>query len=305
MAKQNPVGLTTAQKKRKWNEGLKVDFRAMFLDLGKAVVAAKLGNPVSAATNSMNAIKAVGKKPLTAEQAARRWVLRSLVRAVYELVGGNYGPLSRKEEDLEALCERLDLGLMDEPVVLSRDFLDRPNRLPLVERLEKPLAEWLQGMAMDPKPAKATAVRLGRYFTGALWAEWNETLSPDERTAIRSVLDNPITKAEEREWAWGEYHARLEREVAEPVFGIEPFSLEQIHVDLLGYTEEEQGGEAGRRVALDGPKREVKKIVVGRVKDALQAWLEMGASSDQWRVISGGPGAGKSSLGACPSKRWA
>ena len=108
---------------------------------------------------------------------------------------------------------------------------------------------------------------------------------------MRQVLDNPVTTAVERDWAWNDYHSRLEQEVAEPVFGIEPFSLEQIHVDLHCFYETRKKTK-GRLSAED---EKPKKTVV-KVKDHLNKWLKNNKAGDEYRVISGGPGAGKSSL---------
>ena len=168
---------------------------------------------------------------------ARQWVLRALTRAVYQIAGDSYQILARKKADAEKLGREAEKSLQNQPVLLNQDTLNDPAQLPLVKAVEKPLAQWLQGWDVDPTPSTTIASRLGVYFTRALYDEWNRGFSSAEQEAMRQVLDNPITSAVERDWAWGDYHSRLEQEVAEPVFGIEPSSLEQIHVDLHGYYE--------------------------------------------------------------------
>ena len=113
---------------------------------------------------------------------------------------------------------------------------------------------------------------------------------------MRQVLDNPVTSAVERDWAWSDHHSRLEQEVAEPVFGIEPFSLEQIHVDLYGYYETIKKTKGEKTKDRQAAEIEKPKKTVVKVKDQLTKWLNSNNAGDEYRVISGGPGAGKSSL---------
>ena len=292
---RNPTGLAAATAKRRWNEGISFDFKTLFVGLGKSLTKLNYLDFLGSAASAADAIKAVGKKT-DSEQLARQWILRALTRAVYQLVGGNYQTLNRTKADFEKLGAEADRALADQPALLNRDTLNDPAQLPLIKAVEKPLARWLQGWDVDPTPSKTIASRLGTYFTRALYDEWNRGFSSPDQDAMRQALDNPVTSAVERDWAWNDYHSRLEKEVAEPVFGIEPFSLEQIHVDLYGYYEtskKTRGKKTKDRPTADDEQPE--KTVV-RVKDHLTEWLKSSKAGDEYRVISGGPGAGKSSL---------
>ena len=288
---KNPTGLAVAPRIQQWNDAVTFDFKTLFVGLGKSLIKLKYQDLPGAAIAAADSVKAVGKK-IDAEQLARQWVLRALTSAVYQLAGGNYQILSRTEADAEKLGAAAGKALADQPVLLNNDTLTDPAQLPLIKAVEKPLAKWLQGWNVDPAPSRTIASRLGAYFTRALYDEWNRGFSNAERESIRHVLDNPITTAVERDWAWSDYHSRLEQEVAEPVFGIEPFSLEQIHIDLYGYYETRKKTK-GRRQAIEDEKPE--KTVV-KAKDHLNAWLGTNKAGDEYRVISGRPGAGKSSL---------
>ena len=287
---RNPTGLAAAQAKRRWNEGIKFDFKALFVDMGKALAQLSYQDYLGAAITAAAGIKSVSKKT-DPEQLARLWILRALTCAVYRLVGGNYQTLNRTKADFEKLGAKAEAGLADQPVLLNKDTLDDPAQLPLVRAVEKPLAVWLRGWDVDTAPSNTITSRLGTYFTCALYDEWNRGFSSTEQDAMRQVLDNPVTSAVEREWAWSDYHSRLEQEVAEPVFGIEPFSLEQIHGDLYGYYETKK-----KTKALEAAEDEMPKTTVVKVKDHLNFWLNSDKVGDDYRVISGGPGAGKSSL---------
>ncbi len=287
---QNPTGLAVAPTKLRWNDGIKFDFKTLFVGLGKSLVKLNYQDLPGAALDAADAVKAVGKKT-DPERLARQWVLRALTRAVYQIAGDSYQILARKKADAEKLGREAEKSLKDKPVLLNKGTLNDPAQLPLVKAVKKPLAQWLQGWDVDPIPSKTIASRLGPYFTHALYDEWNRGFSSADQAAMRQVLDNPVTSAVERDWAWSDYHSRLEQEVAEPVFGIEPFSLEQIHVDLHGYYETREKTKGRQAIEKEKPEKTVVKV-----KDHLTEWLESNKAGDEYRVVSGGPGAGKSSL---------
>ena len=84
-------------------------------------------------------------------------------------MGGNYQTLNRTKADFEKLGAEAERALADQPVLLNKDTLNDPARLPLIKAVEKPLAQWLQGWDVDPTPAKTIASRLGAFFhAGAL-----------------------------------------------------------------------------------------------------------------------------------------
>ncbi len=287
---KNPSGLAVAPTKRRWNDGIKSDFKTLFVGLGKSLVKLNYQDLPGAALAAADAVKAVGKQT-DPERLARQWVLRALTRAVYQIAGDSYQILARTKADAEKLGSQAEKSLRDQPALLNQDTLNDPAQLPLVKAVEEPLAQWLQGWDVDPTSSKTIASRLGVYFTRALYDEWNRDFSTADQAAIRGVLDNPITSAVERDWAWSDYHSRLEQEVAEPVFGIEPFSLEQIHVDLHGYYETRKKTKGRQAVEEEKPENTVVKV-----KHHLNEWLESNKAGDEYRVISGGPGTGKSSL---------
>lgn len=173
-----------------WTQGLRFNLKTVFVELSKAGVRGSLGDPVGAAADVVAAVQGVTGKPLTAEEATRRWVLRSLVRAVYMLVGGNYGKFSRSEEELAEICDGLDLGVMDRPAELT-EVLRHPEEMPLVRELQAPLAQWLQGMDDDAAKSKAMAAKLGETFKTALDAEWEQNVSHTEREQILAYVLNP------------------------------------------------------------------------------------------------------------------
>ena len=86
---RNPTGLAVAPAKRRWNEGIKFDFKTLFVDMGKALAQVSYTDYLDAAITAAAGIKSVSKKT-DPEQLARLWILRALTRAIYQLVAGSY-----------------------------------------------------------------------------------------------------------------------------------------------------------------------------------------------------------------------
>lgn len=106
-------------------------------------------------------------------------------------------------------------------------------------------------------------------------------------------MDTPFTRAGEREWAWRGYNALLQKRAEEGVFD-EPFSLMQIYVPLRAYyVDEQRGSKFSEEIHEVGQRR--RKIVVD-LETELRQWIAKPTRHDAIRVISGGPGSGKSSF---------
>ena len=109
-----------------------------------------------------------------------------------------------------------------------------------------------------------------------------------------SALNTPFTKAGDREWAWVQYSALLERQIQEPVFD-EPFSLSQIFVPLSAYYYKERPRTEMEVDALRDERQKRRHVVIDLHKE-LARWVDSADTQDAIRVISGGPGSGKSSF---------
>ena len=153
------------------------------------------------------------------------------------------------------------------------------------------LKKWLEGFGIGNATAKAIVDRLPSYFVYALNHEWRRN-AKSYRPLIEAI-DTPFAKAGDREWAWTAYSAFLRRKIEEGVFD-EPFSLSQIYVPLNAfYFEETARKEATDEMVRHGRQR--RRVVVS-LQDELEQWLQKPNAQDAIRVISGGPGSGKSSF---------
>src|SRR6185503_11406520 len=150
--------------------------------------------------------------------------------AVFELVGDSASQLSDKAvADAEALVDSLDLSIEAKDMSVDQKFLDRPGDLAIVDSFKTLLLDWLKRVGVEESAADSIANRLPTYFVYALNQEWRR--NSKSYGPLLEALNTPFTNAGDREWAWAQYSALLERRIHEPVFD-EPFSLSQIFVPL-------------------------------------------------------------------------
>jgi len=209
------------------------------------------------------------------------------------LVGDSASQLSDKTAaEADTLVDSLDLSIAAKYVNVDRKFLDRPGELPVIDSFKKLLSDWLKGLGIEESAADAIAGRLPTYFVYALNQEWRR--NSKSYGPLLEALNTPFTKAGDREWAWAQYSALLERRIQEPVFD-EPFSLSQIYVPLSAYYSKERRRTELEADALRGERQRRRHVVID-LQEELAKWVEGADPQDAIRVISGGPGSGKSSF---------
>jgi uncharacterized protein YjbI with pentapeptide repeats len=269
-----------------WNKPLKAEWRGLFTSLTSAATNLiglkwnEFANDVAGAVTSLG---------LDTGPDERAWLLirRALVRAVFDMVR-EYGPMLRQEANAGHVACDLDARLEATELEIGPDFMDRPGELAIVREGGELLAQWLQAWgARNARPGLVTA-RLRAYFVHALSAEWRSNRQMYQ--PILEALETPFLAAGEREQAWQENAARLRRRINEPMFG-EPFGLEQIFVPRRAAFEIASDD---RSPGLDRGRPRTRQVV--SLHEHLRAWLAAMDRRDAIRLISGGPGSGKSSF---------
>lgn len=170
---------------------------------------------------------------------------------------------------------------------IDRAFFSDPTRIPIVKDVTEILQRWLVMSGLSIASSVAVAARFPSYFVYSLHAEW--TRDPKQYLPLAAALESPFTPAAERDMAWTAYGSHLEKKIQEGVFG-ERFSLKQIYVPLNAYVVEDAGERDTRR-----SERTTRRVVVS-LEDELLLWLAANNKDDAIRVVSGGPGSGKSSF---------
>jgi len=268
---------------------VKADFKDLFKALAKGVGHTATGKWIELGADAVEALAALGVATEPGELAFLL-IRRSLITAAFELLDNSASQLSdTAATDAYALVDNLDLSI---EMNIDQKFLDRPGDLPIVDSLKTLLSVWLKELGVEEPAADAIADRLPTYFVYALNQEWRRTAK--SYAPLLEALNTPFTKAGDREWAWAQYAALLERRIQEPVFD-EPFSLSQIYVPLTAYYSKERPRKELEVDALRDQKQKRRHVVID-LKKELTDWVDSSNPQDAIRVVSGGPGSGKSSF---------
>ena len=271
---------------------VKADFKDLFKALAKGVGHITTGKWIELGTDTVEALSALR---LTTEPGELVYLLisRSLTMAVFELLGDSASQFSdTTAKDAEALVDSLDLSIEAQDMSVDQKFLDRPEDLMIVDSFKALLSGWLKRLGVEEAAAAAIADRLPTYFVYALNQEWRR--NSKSYGPLLEALNTPFTKAGDREWAWAQYSALLERRIQEPVFD-EPFSLSQIFVPLSAYYSKERSRTEIEVETIQDQRQKRRHVVIDLQKE-LATWVDSADPQDAIRVISGGPGSGKSSF---------
>jgi uncharacterized protein YjbI with pentapeptide repeats/Mrp family chromosome partitioning ATPase len=270
-----------------WNRPLNADFREMFKTLGSAIEHATMGNWAALAGDAVSVLTTIGFEK---EPAQLAWVLirRALTSAIFDLTSESLTLLREKAKDDEVLLAEIQEELEKTEVSIDASFFNMPGDLPLVGAVASAYGKWLQAHGATDLEVRLISARFRSYFVYALNDEWRRNL--DTYKVITEVVDTPFTSAGRREAAWAAYTARLQKMVQESILG-ESFGLSSIYVPLraVWYREDKSSGRS-----IDEVKKQTP--VAGDLGRMVSAWLTRAEPNDAIRVISGGPGSGKSSF---------
>lgn len=264
------------------------DFKALFAALGKGIGHTATGKWEELGSDAIATLSSLGLQTDPGELA---WLLirRALTRALFELVGES---ASLHLVDVKKTAADLEVALEVVPsaaeIQIDRRFFDRPGDLPLLADSATLLSQWLALAGVGSHVSAAIAERLPAYFVFALNQEWRSNAA--QYAPLLEAVETPFAKAGERELAWRAYASLLQRRVEEGVFD-EPFSLLQLYVPLRAYYSDEPPG----RSPLDEDRTQRLRVVVD-LEQELTDWIATPSREDAIRVISGGPGSGKSSF---------
>lgn len=284
-------GLSVSKPTSVLRKSIKVNFKDFSKALGKGLVDLGFGKWDSLAGDGVEALAALGLAA-NAEEIAWLLVYRSLLQAMKNLIDEKT-ELEPKKFDVKALQVKINQTLETSSLTINKKFFEHPDQDVIVGAVKPAFMEWLKQSGLSEIDAQAVSDRLPIYFAAALHDEWGSHAR--DYAVFKEKLDTPFTQANERVQAWLRYSTWLQKQVEEPMF-LEAFSLKRVYVPLRAYYDRKVKGKKakGLEERITGGKQ-YQRVVVDLEKE-LENWLKQAKKDDAIRLISGGPGSGKSSF---------
>lgn len=271
---------------------IKINGKDFAKALGKAGTNLAFGNWEGLSTNAVDALSALGLKSTPSELA---WLLlyRGFLRAIKQTIEETL-TIPPDAKDAQALHQLIVSVLNSDDVSIDKSLFSDPEHHSLTSQVSVSLNAWLETQGFSIQSASAVAIRLRSYVAYAFHEEWIASLTL--YTPLKESLDTPFTQATERSFGRLQYAAWLRKQVDLPVF-FESFALRQVYVPLRGYYHRKGELFDRGRGQLPGdvePSKQSKVAV--DLHEELDAWIQKADPRDAVRLISGGPGSGKSSF---------
>ncbi len=285
MSEKTPT--TVQRPKSIWSRKMKLDLKPLLKAATKAATHAatlkfeELGNDAAEAVASLGIETPLG-------ELAYSLIHRSLAQAIVELTTESISHFDSAHHEAK-IVKDLDFELVKIDFTVSKDFFKSPHNQEFVLRISEVYQQWLCDFGVAPSSAETIAARLPTYFVFSLTAEWRKNADTYKR--LLEASDGPFQLAETALKGWRQYFAFLNRRVAENIFD-EPFGLAQIYVPLNAYYVDRQSSSDQKSI---GFRSKDKKVCVN-LSQELISWIKKEDRYDALRVISGGPGSGKSSF---------
>ncbi|MDB9403108.1 pentapeptide repeat-containing protein, partial [Microcystis sp. CS-574] len=290
---ESAAGISVSKPQNIWKRQVKVNLRSLFSTLGKATLNGAFLQWDDLAENGVEVLDDLGLSRTPGELAGLL-ISQSLMEAMKGLLKSNADLLPQEVEKLplKELYRQITDFLEEPELILDQDFFEHPERLPIVAPIQAAFLRWLttNNLITNSQEAQSLSNRLPAYFVLALQEQWKD--KRDEYSLLLDEIDTPFNNAWKRERGWLHYRAWLQKQIDEPIFW-ETFSLKQIYVPLRGFYEEE---EKKATPDIDYHREPSFKRIVIKLQEQLETWLEAAKSDDAIRLLTGGPGSGKSSF---------
>lgn len=287
-------GLAVKKPIAVWNKPLKANFKDFFKALGKAGVDGATGQWIGLGKDAVDALAAVGLDSNEPAELAWALIYNSLTKAIADLMAASEFLIRYVDRNIDELADTLDLSLENSELEITERFFEHPEQLPLLQQIQTPLKQWFEGFGLTAFQAETLSARLPTYFVFALNYEWRQR--PQDYSRMIEQVKTPFTQAAEREQGWRLYNAWLQKQIQEPMM-FEAFGLEDVYIPLRAYFRRKKKGAGSEKdfTIKETREDEFERIVVD-LQAALEQWLRNADNKDSIRVISGGPGSGKSSF---------
>ena len=254
------------------------DFKSTLIAISKAVASGSMGDAKGACEHIVDML---GSFHISTTPEEEMWVLiatslrTSLVKTSLE-----YKELfpSCLDDELQLTDFDIEHEIKKVECAFDRTIFTHPEKTLFIKFIRQPITVWLNYIGLHSYQILSFLNKFESNFVFSLHKEWAE--NSESYRNISSVLVTPFTTATLKQRKWASYQQSLMMMSKDRVFN-EIFCLDEVYVPLRGYF-------------IEKNKEESKKVV--DINSFLMEWLHECNLKDPLKLISGGPGCGKSSL---------
>ena len=288
-----------------WNRAIGVNFRNLFKSLTAIALGAATFKSADVAKGAVDALTSFRLKQRELGEVAYLLIFQALNRAMTEIARETMFHVTSAPVDEAGILERLDFSMENRDLTIDDTFFNSPQQISLLKDLKELFGQWLMNLGLQEARASTVAGRLDSYFIYALDTEWRE--HSDIYGRLTSALISPFTAAANQERAWDSYTWALEKQLHAPLLGTETFDLTHTYVELRGYYEKDAENDDTTDLLdaarLRGGSRRIRTVVDAHEK--LEHWVKTADKNDTLKIVTGGPGSGKSCLSKVLAARLA
>lgn len=284
-----------------WNKEVSFNFKSLFKSLSEGAVAYFSQNNPDLIKSGISLIDAIEFKDKP-EALLYSLVVNSFQQTIIEIINENIdklNPTSKNSFDFQTqdayqeLIKDITEKIEEVDIIITIDFFNNPTTLNILQPLIEITKKWFIFFGFNPNDSINTSKKINSYFVYFLNDNWRK--NSDSFQSILNKVITPFANATKIELEWKFYHSLLSKQAEAPVFN-ESFGLKDIFIDPYAYYE------------IEDTKSEIPCIErhVIDVSKHLNNWIiKTKNEEDTIKVISGGPGSGKSTFAKMYASRTA
>ena len=261
------------------------DWKNIFIKSGKTVGNFFVKGVDGAALSAGDLLNDIGLKQQK-EELAWLLVFQAMMSNLNTIINDSRDLFNAlpSDEDKTKLGERLSLTLANPQYFIDNNFFDQPHNAQFIKDFIRPFRLWLETQGLNHAESQALSNRFKANLPLCLHNQWAD--NSELFAVLTQTLATPFSQANERQQQWRNYHLWLKTQINERMFG-EAFSLNDVYIKPNAYYIVKN------------------KHIKVELYHELTEWAQNFNANDAFRVISGLPGAGKSSMAKMLAVEWA
>jgi hypothetical protein len=284
------TGIEVVAPKKIWQKTVRHSLKETLSGIVKMAINTGSGKYTAA---SRDLFDIVFKGEFACSVGEKAWVLvvGALTDALRELVADQTHHLSPAVLDsIDVISDVFADRLGALKYHIEPSFFNQPQHLLSATGIIDDITAWFENIGYSPASAHALSNRFWAYFPFSLQQEWQDKHAFYQ--PLFAAFSTPFSSLTVQQATKTLYQQFVLKQAHESVFG-EAISLKQIYVPLNAWTYTDN------EMEQQGNKKKIKQVMA--LHQTLTDWVMRTNDRLAVRVISGGPGAGKSTF----SKIWA